>query len=235
MTTITVSAVLFDMDGVLIDTEPLWDAAERHIAHSLGFTLPDAMLDATRGVRIREVVREWQQVFPDHSIPLDATCSSITAAVEETIREQGAPREGVLSFISELQMAGIPCALASSSPRPLITAVLETLGISEAFQEVVSGDDVQHGKPHPEIYLAAASRIGMPPSACVAIEDALAGMKAANAAGAFCIALPDPSIAASEALDEAAAHVCSSLSRLASHCSFTSVLAIDCTPHPDVP
>ncbi len=234
MTTITVSAVLFDMDGVLIDTEPLWDEAERMVATECGFTLPDSMLDATRGVRIREVVREWQRVFPGHDIPLEATCAAITAAVEDTIRMEGKPREGVLPFLDELHRAGIPCALASSSPRPLIAAVLDTLGIADAFREVVSGDDVAHGKPHPEIYMTAASRIRMAPASCAAIEDALAGMQAARASGAYCIALPDPSITSSPEL-AAASHVCSSFTRLASHCSFTSLLAIDCSPHPDTP
>ncbi|MGC8461822.1 MAG: HAD family hydrolase [Candidatus Dormibacteria bacterium] len=234
MTHITALAVLFDMDGILIDTEPLWDAAERKVAHDLGFALPDAMLDATRGVRIHEVVQKWQHTYPDHTMPLETTCSRITSAVAETIRIAGVPREGVLSFLEDLHRAGIPCALASSSPRLLIDTVLDSLGITDFFQEIVSGDDVHNGKPDPEIYLRAASRIGKPPSSCVAIEDALAGMKAARRAGAYCIAIPDPSIANSGELSEAT-HVCSSISRLANHCSYHPLLTIDCTPHPNTP
>lgn len=109
----------------------------------------------------------------------------------ELIRDRAAPKEGARHAIEFFRTAGLRLGLASSSDPILIRAVLDRLGMERDFEVVQSAMQEQHGKPHPAVYLTTASRLGVPARACVAIEDSLAGVAAARAAGMLCIAVPD--------------------------------------------
>ena len=187
-----IEAVIFDMDGVLIDSEPIWRRVEKDVFGRVGVALSDADLVETMGVRIGEVVDRWYERRPwDGPTPRHVE-EEIVEAVAETIASEGRLEEGVLQAIRQLETLGVRLALASSSPMRLIQAVLSLDDLADTFEVVVSAEEEERGKPHPAVYLSAASALGVEPERCLAIEDSVAGVGAAKAAGMICVVVPDP-------------------------------------------
>lgn len=180
------------MDGLLIDSEPLWRRAEMAVFSGLGVELTEAMCERTTGLRIDEVVRHWHGVFgPWAGATPDAVAARVIERVIDLIRAEGEPRPGAREAVAAAREAGLRLALASSSARPIIDAALARLGLATAFEAVHSASDEAWGKPHPAVYLSTAARLGVPPTACLALEDSLPGVIAAKAARMICIAVPD--------------------------------------------
>jgi mannitol-1-/sugar-/sorbitol-6-/2-deoxyglucose-6-phosphatase len=187
-----IKAVIFDIDGVLADTEPLWQQAELEIFGALGVPLTTQMLHSTMGLRCDEVVAKWYQLYPWEGKSLAQVHDEIVARVIGLVRAQAVVLPGVHEAIAQVQAAGLRLALASSSPMSLIEAMTEHLGIRDAFEILRSAEAETHGKPHPAVYLHTASDLGVSPLQCVAIEDSFNGLLAAKAARMRCVLVPAP-------------------------------------------
>ena len=184
-----IEAVVFDMDGVLIDSEPIWRAVEREVFAGVGLELTDEDLFPTMGVRIADVVERWYQRHPWPEPSRQAIAEAIVDGVVRAIGERDTLLDGATNAVDHVRTLGLRVALASSSPMPLIRAVL-SLGLAERFDAVVSGEDEELGKPDPAVYLSAARRLHVAPERCLAVEDSINGVRAAKAAGMICVAVP---------------------------------------------
>jgi HAD superfamily hydrolase (TIGR01509 family) len=183
-----VQAVLFDMDGTIVDTEPYWIAAEYALVRAHGGTWTDEHAHALVGSALlvsAEYIREHGQVdlAPERIVELllDEVVASALAAMPW--------RPGARELLAEAAAAGVPCALVTMSYRRLADAVVDALPAG-TFATVVTGDQVLDGKPHPEAYLTAAARLGVDAAHCVAIEDSPTGVASAEAAGCAVVAVP---------------------------------------------
>ncbi|MBY5946695.1 hexitol phosphatase HxpB [Photobacterium rosenbergii] len=184
-------AVIFDMDGVLIDSEPYWRQAQVDVLAGYGMTATfDDCIRLTMGRRLDDIAKIWCQHF-NLNIPSEELQLSIMQAVVALIRQQGEPKRGVVSLLQTLQGAGVKIALATSSSMPIIDAVLNSLKISQYFSVVCSADNEEYGKPHPSVYLTAAQKLDVAANQCVVIEDSVTGMIAGLAAGMTTFAVPD--------------------------------------------
>jgi beta-phosphoglucomutase-like phosphatase (HAD superfamily) len=184
-------AVIFDVDGVLVDTEPVWRRAETDVFASVGLHLSEADCRETMGVRIGDVVRLWHERRPWAGPGVAEITDRIVAAVTEHVRTTDVARDGAVAAVRLAKECGLRCALASSSPLSLIDAVVDRLGLADAVDAVCSAENEDHGKPAPDVYLRAASLVGVEPGDCLAIEDSVIGVLAARAAGMPCIVIPD--------------------------------------------
>jgi beta-phosphoglucomutase family hydrolase len=182
-------AVLFDMDGVLVDSEPLHNDAIRELLAGYGVSCPDEMLEEFVGTRDVDMFRE---LCARHALRDDPeTLAARRTALTVTRIERGVPAmTGVPDVPARLAADGYPLAVASSSTPEIIEAVLRVLGIRPLFQAVVSSAGLAHGKPAPDVFLEAARTLGAAPERCVVVEDAPHGVAAAKAAGMSCIAVP---------------------------------------------
>jgi len=175
------AAVLWDMDGTLIDTEPYWVAAEHRLARAHGGTWSDEHANALVGNPL-EVSALYIREHAGIDVPAGQIVRELVRDVTDRLGEKVPWLPGARELLERLQLARIPCALVTMSYRSLTGPVVDRLP-EGAFAAVVSGEEVEHGKPHPEPYLTAAARLGADPSRCVAIEDSLPGTASARAAG----------------------------------------------------
>lgn len=190
--------MIFDLDGVLIDSEPVWEAAETEVFAAVGVHLDEADTASTTGLRVDEVVgywlarRPWDVAAPGASE--QAVAESIVDAMVAHAQSDPIEIAGAIDVVARLADAGYRLAVCSSSPKRLIEASLVGLGLSDRFELVHSAENEPAGKPHPACYLTTASMLGVAPSACVAIEDSVNGAIAAAAAGHAVVALPTPAL-----------------------------------------
>jgi HAD superfamily hydrolase (TIGR01509 family) len=185
-----IDAVVFDLDGLLIDSEQVWDAAREELAKERGGRWhPQAQRDMM-GMSSPEWSRYMHDVIgvPD---PPDQINAEVVRRVERIYREHLPLIPGAQDAVRRLAQRW-PLGLASSSNRELIDLALELMGIAGCFQATVSSEEVARGKPSPDVYLEAASRLGADPARCVAIEDSSNGIRAGHAAGMAVIAVPNP-------------------------------------------
>jgi sugar-phosphatase len=202
-----IEAVILDMDGLLIDTEPVWRSAQTEVFGELGIQLSEADMVSTMGRRTVEVVAHWRRHRPWPGAasrePSDAEIAArIVARMEAHIRARGEPMPGVTTTVDLLRRLGLRLAIASSSSHRLIDTVCDRLGLGSVGVRC-SADDVTHGKPAGDVYLAAARRLGLSPEVCLAIEDSPNGVLAAGAAGMRCVAVPDRGLAEDPSFREA--------------------------------
>jgi HAD superfamily hydrolase (TIGR01509 family) len=186
-----VEAVIFDMDGVLIDSEPLHLRATQVALGPRGMSYTERDNRAFFGATDAEMLRVLRILW-DLDDPTPSLVETRTRHLLALIHAEGQPRPGVPLVPRELRAAGFALALASASPRRVIEAVLETVGVADCFGAVVSGDEVARGKPAPDGYLMAARRLGVAPERCVVVEDSRNGVLAARAAGMMAAAVPCP-------------------------------------------
>ena len=185
------AAVFFDMDGLLIDSEPIWTVAEVELAQQLGGVFTPELKTAIVGTRLEVAVPTILRWYDAPADPVDVARTStwLLARMVELFAAEALPLlPGAADLLAALRAAGIPVALVSSSYRVLVDAVLAH-GIGP-FDLTIAGDEVTHGKPHPEPYLLAASRLGVHPADCVVLEDSPAGIAAGEAAGCAVVAVP---------------------------------------------
>lgn len=184
-------AAIFDMDGLLIDSEPLWREAEVEVFGSVGVPLTDEMCRETTGMRHDAVVRHWHKRYPWDEPGLDELTAKLLEAAQALIVERGELMAGAENAIRVLHEHGLRLAIASSSPLSLIEAVVKKFDLGVYFPVLQSADDEKAGKPDPAVYHSTMSTLGVSPGECVALEDSVSGIRAAKAAGAFTIAVPD--------------------------------------------
>lgn len=185
-------AAIFDMDGLLIDSEPLWRAAEVDVFGAIGVPLTQEMCRETTGLRHDVVVRHWHAQYPWAEPGLDEMTDRLLDAAQALIVERGELMSGAENAIRLLHEQGLKLAIASSSPRSLIDAVVRKFDLGDYFSALHSADDEKAGKPDPAVYLSTMSMLNVAPNSCLALEDSMSGVRAAKAAGAKVIAVPDP-------------------------------------------
>lgn len=196
-------AVIFDMDGVLVDSEPLWRLAERQTFAEVGLELTDADCESTMGMRTDEVVDLWYRRAPWSGRSPEKVVTKLEGRMRELIAERANAMAGVEQTVALARTNGLLLGLATSSAPPLIEAVLTKLGLADAFAVTHSAIEEELGKPHPAVYLTTAKRLGVDPEECVAIEDSPAGVRSAQAAGMRVIAVPPPHLFDDPGYDEA--------------------------------
>ncbi len=186
----TLSAVLFDMDGLLVDTEPTWTVAEVELAARLGGTWTPQIKASVVGTRVETAVPIILTAFGlEPTAPLvERTTRELLARMVELFGGELKPLPGALELLGALREAGVPVALVSSSYRVLVDAVVARLGLT--FDFLLAGDEVSRAKPHPEPYLAACAQLGAAPGAAVVLEDSPAGIRSGEAAGCAVVAVP---------------------------------------------
>jgi beta-phosphoglucomutase family hydrolase len=180
---------IFDWDGVIIDSARLHEQSWRRLAQELGKTIaPDSFIRGfgMKSARIIEEIHGWAKE--------PAEIARLTNRKEALYREivarsAIAPLPGVVAWLQRLRAADVPCAVASSTQRLNIDAVLDRIGLKAVFREIVSAEDVVHGKPNPEVFQKAAARLGVAAERCVVFEDAHVGIEAAHAAGMKVVAV----------------------------------------------
>jgi HAD superfamily hydrolase (TIGR01509 family) len=209
---VSVAAVVFDLDGVLVDSEQLWDSARRELVAERGGSWRD---DATRTMMGMSSL-EWSRYMHDE-LHVDLEPDEISTAVVERLarlyREQLPLLPGAREAVARLA-SNWPLGLASSANRKIIDVVLELAELGEYFAATVSSEEVPRGKPAPDVYLEAARRLGTRATECAAVEDSSNGLRAAAAAGMTVIALPNPAFPPDEDALRLAAVVLPSLDEL---------------------
>jgi sugar-phosphatase len=186
-----IKAVIFDMDGLLIDSEPLWQKAEIEVFREVNVFLNHILCRQTTGLRIDEVVDYWYHKFPWKSIGKRELTEDIIKRVIELISREGEAKHGVGEILDFLKRKNVKIALASSSAYSIIDTVLNRLGIKEVFEEIYSAAEEEYGKPHPGVYLTTAKKLQIKPQECLVLEDSLNGVIAAKAAQMKCVAIPE--------------------------------------------
>ncbi|WP_371783926.1 HAD family hydrolase [Streptosporangium subroseum] len=190
-------AVLFDMDGTLVDTEGMWWEACAAVAAELGLELTDAETGHVLGRPVEHVAAHLLRrdpSSPSSSDTADARLAEVGGrlieAFAERIAEGVTPLPGAIRLLDDLRAADMPVALVSASPRQIVDTVLRTIG-AERFALVVAAEDTVRAKPLPDPYLKAAANLGVAPAECVAVEDSPTGLAAAHAAGCRVVAVSD--------------------------------------------
>ena len=187
-TGLVLQAVLFDMDGTLVDTEPYWIAAEYALVESFGGTWTDEDAHSLVGNALIDsaiYIREHGGVDLDPPAIVERLLDDVVVAARAEIPW----RPGARELLAELADRGVPCALVTMSYARLAETMTEQLPPG-TFAAIVTGDQVNDGKPHPEAYLTAAARLGAEPAYCVAIEDSPTGVASAQAAGCVVVGVP---------------------------------------------
>jgi HAD superfamily hydrolase (TIGR01509 family) len=196
--------VIFDMDGVLIDSHPIHKRAWKKFFDSLGLIVSDGELDFVLDGRKKEdILRHFLGDLPDSQI------KEFGHQKEMLFREEALsinPVDGALEFLDELTNAGIEVALASCGSKTRVNYILRQLNIHDRFAAIITADDVQCGKPDPDIFRKAADRLGSPYENLLVCEDAISGVQAAKAAGIRCLGIADHA-RAEELLEAGADHV----------------------------
>ncbi|SEQ49353.1 sugar-phosphatase [Rosenbergiella nectarea] len=176
-------AVIFDMDGILINSEPYWKTAEQIVfaAHGIDPAIQQQLPDTT-GLRIDQVVKLWLQVAGNKSASATLITQQIIEFVIDKIKDERPLLPGVKHALQLCQQSGVKIGLASASPISMITTVVSLFELTPYFITLSSAEALPYSKPHPQVYLNAAKALGVDPLHCLAIEDSVNGMVAAKAA-----------------------------------------------------
>jgi len=195
-----VAAVVLDMDGLMLDTEPLYKAVWQQAAADLGYDLVDRVYLDLVGRPTDDCERELLSQFGD-AFPIPEFRARWSELWRARVEADGiSTKPGLLEFLSFLERQDLPVAVATSSDRDYTESSLRGVGLFGRFGVIVTGDQVANGKPEPDIYLEAARRLEVEPSECVAIEDSDAGILAASRAGMLALLVPDLKIPSGQAI-----------------------------------
>ena len=185
------NTVIFDMDGLLIDSEPLWGEAMTEVLANVGILLNPELTKKTTGLRTREVLEYWYESHPWKGKNTAQIETDVFDLVEEKILEKGKAMLGLEYILSFFRERNFKMGLASSSPKKLIETVLDHLHIRKYFQQVCSAQEEEYGKPHPAVYINCAKGLKSLPAECIAFEDSVNGLIAAKAARMLTVAVPE--------------------------------------------
>lgn len=186
-----IEAVVFDMDGVLIDSEVIWRRVRETYAAEIGHAWTEADQLALMGCSTQDWSARMRERLGVVHLSAEALAQEIIGRVQAAFRQELPVRPGAAHALQELGERW-PLALASGSPRALVDCAMELTGFGRHFRSILCGDDVSHGKPHPEIYLRSLERLGVEARAAVGVEDSANGLRALRAAGMWAIAAPCP-------------------------------------------
>lgn len=184
-----IQAAIFDMDGLMFDTEPLWYKAWTPALARFGLVLDDSLAVECRGTSGANRDAIIARHYPGHDG--HAISSALDEEAARIIAREVTKKPGLDELLAWLSDQGIPCVVASSSTHEMIQGNLERTGLAGRFAAVVSGRDVEHGKPAPDIFLAAAAAVGAEPDRSLVMEDSFAGIRAGHAGGFITAMVPD--------------------------------------------
>ena len=187
-------AVIFDVDGTLLDTERIYMQAWKEAAAELGYVMPNSVLQKTRAVNTKDAARIFEAEIGNGFAYAQTRPIRVRIAEEIIARESPILKPGVLQLLDYLEEKGIQLAVASSTNTQATKAHLAASKILDRFDAVVGGDQIVHGKPHPDIFLKAAELLGVAPEACIVVEDSPAGIRAGHAAGMKTVLVPDQAV-----------------------------------------
>ena len=198
-----IKAVIFDVDGTLLDTERIYMKAWKEAAAEAGYVMPDSVLQKTRAVNTKDAARIFEEEI-GNGFSYQAVRPIRVRIAEEIIkRESPILKPGVLELLAFLEGKGIRLSVASSTNQQGTREHLAESRILDRFEVVVGGDMVTNGKPHPDIFLKAAEALGAAPEGCIVVEDSPAGIRAARAAGMKAVLVPDQAAITQEIIDMA--------------------------------
>lgn len=198
-----IKAVIFDVDGTLLDTERIYMKAWKEAAAEAGYVMPDAVLQKTRAVNTKDAARIFEEEI-GNGFSYQAVRPIRVRIAEEIIkRESPILKPGVLELLAFLEGKGIRLSVASSTNQQGTREHLAESRILDRFEVVVGGDMVTNGKPYPDIFLKAAEALGAAPEECIVVEDSPAGIRAAHAAGMKAVLVPDQAAITQEIIDMA--------------------------------
>jgi sugar-phosphatase len=185
-----IEAVIYDMDGLLVDSEPWWRVAESNVFGRLSKAPSEAEFERMMGNRIQEVIRQWYERHPWPDFDAEATRLEIVNEVGRLVIEHAALLPGVKESLRFFRSKKLPVVLASSSPLHLIEKLTQHYGIYHEFDAFFSAENEPYGKPHPAVFITAADAIKTEASHCLVLEDSFNGVIAAKAARMKCVAIP---------------------------------------------
>jgi mannitol-1-/sugar-/sorbitol-6-/2-deoxyglucose-6-phosphatase len=188
---VPISAAIFDMDGLLVDSEPVWHEVEIEVFGRHGVPMTMERCLETKGMYLGDAVAYWYARFPWQGPDCEAVAAEILDAMARRLERGVSLKPGAEHALEFCRLRGADLALASSSPRLLIDVVVRRLGLGSLFAVVRSGEDEVSGKPDPAIFLSVAGALAVAPGHCVVFEDSPAGVSAALAAGMVCVAVPE--------------------------------------------
>lgn len=186
-----IRTLLFDMDGLLVDSEPYWKLAEKEVFGAYGLQLDDELLRQVMGFRLSEVIEHWYRYQPWSNPDFSKTERDILDCMEAHLKQSAKALTGVEASLEHARRRGYRIGLASSSAMRLIETVVHQLGIAEYFNLLYSAEFEPYGKPHPGIFLTAAMQLQTDPLQCLVLEDSVNGVIAAKAARMTCVAVPE--------------------------------------------
>lgn len=185
-------AVIYDMDGLLIDSEPHWRESMIRVLGSVGLVLSEEQCAQTTGLRFDQVLEYWFERYPWTRKSLIEVHEEVLDAMEYAISKTAALMPGVFESIDFFRSRGYKIAVASSSSMRLIRACVDRLKADAIFEEVISAEHEEFGKPHPAVFIRAAKEMKVHPLDCLVLEDSLLGVIAAKSARMHCAAIPAP-------------------------------------------
>lgn len=186
-----IEAVIFDMDGVLIDSEPVWKDAMEEVFESVGCPLTREDFQMTVGLRLDEVIAYWYKVSPWKNATPEEVMKRIINRMVELLGANGKPLPGVVDSLEFFKQKGLKIGLATSSYEVLIDCVLDTLNIRHFFDFTHSAEREAYGKPHPAVYITTANTLGVHPQHCLVIEDSINGVISGKAARMQVVCIPE--------------------------------------------
>ena len=184
-------AVIFDMDGLIIDSEPLWRKSEMDVFQAMGYQFTEEMCIQTMGMRLDTVVEFWHNKLKWSQPSIKKVIEAIQNKLIENVINFGKPLDGVLETIQLLIENNIPIAIASLSSFKILNAVIQKLEIANLFDVVHSAEHEKNGKPHPDVFNTTARMLGVSNKNCLVLEDSKFGMMAAINAGMRVIVIPE--------------------------------------------
>lgn len=188
------NTVIFDMDGLLIDSEPLWNEAAIDVFKIFGATLTNDLCNTTTGLRTREFITWWFNYFNIQNVDPKNAETLIFASILQKVEANPIIMPGVHYIINMFHEKGFKIGIATSSPKSLIDLVVKLTGIAPYINATSSAEDLPYGKPHPQVYLDCAEKLNADPNHCLCFEDSFNGMISAKAARMKCVVVPHGSI-----------------------------------------
>jgi beta-phosphoglucomutase-like phosphatase (HAD superfamily) len=183
-------AVIFDMDGLLIDSEPFWQTAGIAVLKQYGHTLTLPQYESSTGLRTKEWLELWFNHFYIPFSEIEAAEEAIIDAVISKIKSQGKLMSGVHHIVNYFLQKDLKLGIATSSPMRLADVVVDMFNLRPVLSAITSAGKLPYGKPHPQVYIDCATELGVQPSQCLAFEDSFNGMIAAKAAKMKCVVVP---------------------------------------------
>jgi len=189
-----IKAIIFDLDGVLVDSGPLWNKVVEKVLGEVGVPFGKDAVKKTIGFRTDDIVGYWFLRYPWNGISTKDIETKIIKGVVECMKKEAKPIAGAVELIKFFAKKNLPMAIASSSQMEIIDAAVEKISIGKYIKVIHSAEYERFGKPHPGVYITASEKLGVKPESCLVFEDSLNGVLAAKAARMKCVAIPDKRI-----------------------------------------